>query len=49
MKWNKNAVSLYESLGFEITKESTVEGVNTKAADGNWTFEFAATKGLNIR
>lgn len=48
-KWNKNAVALYESLGFEITKESTIEGVNTKNADGNWTFEFMATEGLNIR
>jgi ribosomal protein S18 acetylase RimI-like enzyme len=48
-KWNSNAIALYQSLGFEITKESTVEGLNTKDADGNWSFEFTAAKDLNIR
>ena len=48
-KWNSRAVALYESLGFVITKEKTVGGVNTKDADGNWVFEFTAVEGLNIR
>lgn len=48
-KWNKNAIALYESLGFEVAKETTVEGVSTKDADGNWTFEFTETGGLNLR
>lgn len=34
---------------FWITKETTVEGVSSKDADGNWTFEFAETGGLNLR
>lgn len=49
MKWNKHAIALYESLGFEVTRESILEGVNKKDADGHWTFEFTATKGFNIR
>lgn len=48
-KWNRNAIVLYESLGFEITKESTAKGVNSKDADGNWVFEFTETEGLSIR
>ena len=48
-KWNKNAIRLYESLGFAITKESIVEGVNTKDASGDWSFEFTETKGLDIQ
>lgn len=48
-KWNKNAIALYEKLGFKITKETTVNGVSTKDADGNWTFEFTETGGLNLR
>lgn len=48
-KWNKNAIALYESLGFEVAKETTVEGVSTKDADDKWTFEFTETGGLNLR
>lgn len=48
-KWNKNAIALYESLRFEVAKETTVEGVSTKDIDGNWTFEFTETAGLNLR
>ncbi|MCL2320941.1 MAG: GNAT family N-acetyltransferase [Oscillospiraceae bacterium] len=48
-KWNKNAIVLYKSLGFEITKEITLEGVSTKDTDGNWSFKFTSTGGLNIR
>lgn len=48
-KWNKNAIALYESLGFEVSKETTVEGISTKDANGNWSFEFTATGGLNLR
>lgn len=48
-KWNKNAIALYKSLGFKVTKESTVEGVSIKDTDGNWTFEFTSTDGLNLR
>jgi GNAT superfamily N-acetyltransferase len=47
-KWNKNAMALYESLGFEIIKEATVEGVSTKDDNGNWTFEFIRAEGLSI-
>lgn len=47
-KWNKNAIALYEKLGFKITKERTVNGVSTKDAEGQWTFEFIETSGLNI-
>ena len=48
-KWNVNAVALYKSLGFEVIKEVTVDGVNTKDTDGNWAFEFTTTGGLNLR
>jgi len=48
-EWNKNAIALYKLLGFEVTKEKTVEGVNAKDADGNWTFAFTETEGLNMR
>ncbi|KNY25858.1 hypothetical protein [Pseudobacteroides cellulosolvens] len=48
-KCNKNAIALYKSLGFEVMKETTVEGVSTKDADGNWKFEFTETGGLNLR
>jgi ribosomal protein S18 acetylase RimI-like enzyme len=48
-KLNKNAIALYGSLGFEVMRETSVEGVNTKDTSGNWTFEFTATEGLNIR
>lgn len=48
-KWNKNAIALYKSLGFEIVKEATLEGVNTKDADGNWSFGFTTTGELNVR
>jgi len=48
-KWNQNAVKLYKSLRFEIVKEITVEGINFKAADGDWKFKFIDTGGLNVR
>ena len=48
-KWNKKAIALYKSLGFEVTKEATVEGVSTKDDYGNWIFEFTTTGGLNIQ
>lgn len=48
-KWNTHAIKLYESLGFEIVKESIVNGINTKGADGNWSFEFTEADGLDIR
>jgi len=48
-KWNKNAIALYKSLGFVVIKESSVRGVNTKDMDGNWSFEFTETKGLDIQ
>ena len=48
-KWNKNAINLYKSLGFEIIKETTVEGVSTKDVNGKWTFEFISTGGLSVR
>jgi len=48
-KWNKNAIALYKSLGFEIAKETIVEGVSTKDTAGNWTFEFTSTGGLALR
>lgn len=49
-EWNKNAIALYEKLGFEIIKETTVEGISTRDAfNGNWTFEFTETGGLNLR
>jgi GNAT superfamily N-acetyltransferase len=48
-KWNKNAIALYKSLGFEIMKETTVEGVSTKDVNGNWAFEFISTGGLCVR
>ena len=47
-KWNKNAIALYQSLGFKIIKETTVEGISTRDDDGNWTFEFVSTAGLSI-
>ncbi|MDP4093624.1 MAG: GNAT family N-acetyltransferase [Bacillota bacterium] len=47
-KWNKNAIALYKSLGFEIIKETTVEGTSTKDINGNWTFEFISTDGLSV-
>lgn len=48
-KWNKNAIALYKSLGFEIIKETMVEGVSTKDVNGNWSFEFTSTGGLDVR
>ena len=48
-KWNENAVALYKSLGFETTKETTVEGANTRDSNGNWTFSFISTGGLSVR
>ena len=48
-KWNENAIALYESLGFVITKESIVEGVNVRNEDGGWFFEFMETKGLDVQ
>ena len=48
-KWNKNAIALYESLGFVITTESIVIGVNKQDANGDWSFEFTETKGLEIQ
>ncbi|MCL2854582.1 MAG: GNAT family N-acetyltransferase [Defluviitaleaceae bacterium] len=38
--WNRAAVRLYQSMGFEIIAEAMAEGVNTQDADGNWRFEF---------
>ena len=48
-KWNKNAIALYESLGFVITKESTVSGVNALNDDGDWAFDFVETEGLDVQ
>ncbi len=48
-KWNKNAIALYKQLGFEVIKETTVEGVSTKDVNGKWTFEFISTGGLSVR
>jgi len=48
-KWNENAIALYESLGFVITKESTVEGVNARNENGDWAFKFKETKGLDVQ
>ena len=48
-KWNQNAIALYKSLGFEVTKERNVEGMNTKSDDGNWTFAFVETGDLKLR
>lgn len=48
-KWNKNAALLYTSLGFAVTKEAVIEGVNTQNEDGGWTFRFTDTGGLDIR
>ena len=48
-KWNGNAIALYKSLGFVVTKELSVRGVNTKDIDGTWSFEFIETKGLDIQ
>jgi len=42
-KWNKSAIALYKSLGFEVIAEKTVEGVNIEGADGNCTFQFTET------
>ena len=47
-RWNKKAINLYKALGFEVTKETTVEGVSTKDINGNWTFEFISTNGLSL-
>jgi len=47
-KWNENAMALYKSLGFETTKETTVEGANTKDSNGNWTYAFTYTGGLSV-
>jgi len=49
MKWNTKAIALYEKLGFEIVKETIVEGVSTGDADGNRTFAFTSTGGLSVR
>ena len=48
-KWNKNAVALYESLGFEIVKEAVVEGVSARDDSGDWTYKFTGTSGLDLR
>ncbi len=48
-KWNKKAIALYKSLGFEVIKDTTVQGVSTKDVNGNWTFEFTSTGGLDVR
>lgn len=47
-KWNKNAIALYQSLGFEIIREATLEGVSTKDINGDWTFEFTSVDGLPV-
>jgi len=43
-KWNRHAIALYASLGFEITRETTVEGVNTESG-----FKITETGGLIVR
>jgi ribosomal protein S18 acetylase RimI-like enzyme len=48
-QWNKAAIALYEKLGFEVTKETTVEGASTKDVNGTWSFEFTTTDGLSLR
>lgn len=48
-KWNRHAIALYERLGFEITKETTIKGISTKDADGNWHFAFTSTGDLQVR
>jgi len=35
-KWNKKAIHLCKSLGFEVVQETTVEGVSTKDINGKW-------------
>lgn len=49
LKWNKKAIALYESAGFEITDKATVTGLNKKDKNGNWVFQFTSTGGYNIR
>lgn len=49
LKWNKKAISLYESAGFKITNETTVVGISSKDEDGGWSFEFTSTGGFSIR
>ncbi|MCL2235891.1 MAG: GNAT family N-acetyltransferase [Defluviitaleaceae bacterium] len=39
-KWNTRAIALYQSMGFEITKEAVAHGVNTMDENGHWHFEF---------
>lgn len=41
-KWNENAIALYQSLGFEVTKEIKLYGMSTKDSAGNWSFEFTS-------
>lgn len=48
-RWNKGAMELYESMGFELVGETVVEGVSAKGADGNWVFEFTETDGMDLR
>lgn len=49
LKWNKKAIALYNSVGFEITNETTVTGINSKNENGNWSFKFTSTGEYNIR
>ena len=48
-QWNKNAISLYKSLGFEIVKETIGAGYNTKNDADDWEFEFVNLDSLNVR
>jgi len=41
-KWNTRAVTLYQSMGFEITRKTTVTGVNILNPDGSWSFMFTS-------
>ncbi len=49
LKWNKKAISLYESTGFKITNETTVVGICSKDKNGDWSFELTSTGGFSIR
>lgn len=49
LKWNKKAIALYKSAGFEITNETTVTGISSKDEYGNWSFELTSTGDYHIR
>lgn len=49
LKWNKKAIALYKSAGFEITDETTVTGISSKDENDNWSFKFTSTGNYHIR